>query len=296
MSTDSSFRIRAASQQDAKAVRMLLSGAAESLSHCFVAEAGEPARVVAAGGLTTAYRAKPLPGPGVTVHVIPPCRGQGIARRLLDGLVEISTSAGAKALFATQKVDLDGEEQRAWAALSFIPCETVQYHELPLEQFELELAPLLERMQQKGKIPKTAQIIPLFEAEIDSIVRLHLEVLGGDAASLLRKLRGEVSESFSARYSKVLLLDGQTVGFILGHRVARDVVHVDANVVAPDVRGGWANVWLKLEATREAIPWGIRKFVFTTFDHYSDTRSFTDRLQGVTVQTKVLMYRPLSQA
>lgn len=275
---------------------MLLPGAAESLSHCFVAEAGDPARIVAAGGLTSVYRTKPVPGPGVVLHVIPPNRGQGIARGLLLVLEATALDAGAKALFATQKVDLRSEEQHAWAALGFLPCETVQYHELPLEQFELQLAPLLERMEQKGKIPESAQIIPLFEADIDSVARLHLEILGGDAASLLRKLRGEVPESFSARYSKILLLNGQTVGFILGHRVGRGVVHVDANVVAAEVRGGWANLWLKLAATREAIQWGIRKFVFSTFDHYTDTRSFTDRMQGTTVRTTVLMYRPLAHA
>jgi hypothetical protein len=69
---------------------------------------------------------------------------------------------------------------------------------------------------------------------------------------------------------------------------------VDANIVAPEIRGSWANVWLKLEATRGALKWGIRTFVFTTFDHYADTRSFTERMQGVTVKTTVLMYRPLS--
>ena len=42
---------------------------------------------------------------------------------------------------------------RAWAALGFSPCETVEYHELPLDQFEPQLAPLYERMRQRGKIP-----------------------------------------------------------------------------------------------------------------------------------------------
>ena len=91
--------------------------------------------------------------------------------------------------------------------------------------------------------------------------------------------------NFAARYTvrscpdslEFLLVDDRVVGFILGHRVSREIVHVDANVVAPEVRGSWANVWLKLEATQEAMQWGIKKFVFTSFDHYKDTRSFTDK-------------------
>jgi hypothetical protein len=38
---------------------------------------------------------------------------------------------------------------------------------------------------------------------------------------------------------------------------------------------------------------GIQQFEFTTFDHYGDTRRFTEKLGGVTVRTSALMYRPL---
>lgn len=294
MSAESSFSCRAATPPDAKGVRMLLPGATDALGLCFVAEAEVPARMVAAAGLTTALRTKPVMGPGVAVHVIPPYRHRGIARKLVNLLAENAAKAGAGALYATHKVELGGVEQQAWSALGFLPCETVEYHELLLDEFEVQLAPLLERMRQRGKIPATARILPLCEVDIHEVARLHREILGGDMASLLQKLRGDVPESYSARYSRVLLLENRVVGFILAHRAARDVAHVDANVLAPEVRGGWANVWLKLEATRGALQLGIKRFVFSTFDHYTDTRSFTERLRGVTVQTKVLMYRPLT--
>jgi GNAT superfamily N-acetyltransferase len=294
MLADSSFSIRAAHGDDAKAVRMLLPNAAEALAYCLVAESGEPPRIVAAAGLMRSQRAQPLVGPGVALHVIEPCRRRGIGSTLLARLAARAVEGGAQALYATHRVELNGEEMLAWAALGFSPCETVEHHELPLDQFEPQLAPLYERLRQRGKIPDTARIIPLYEADADEVTRLHLAQLGGDPATLGKKLRGDVPDSFAARYSRVLLIDDQVVGFILGHRVAHDSVHVDANVVAPEVRGGWANVWLKLEATRGAMQWGIKKFVFTTFDRYNDTRRFTERMQGVTVRTTVLMYRPLA--
>jgi hypothetical protein len=164
---------------------------------------------------------------------------------------------------------------------------------LPLDQFEPRLAPLCERMRRQGRIPASAQIIPLYEADLEAVTRLHLAQLGGDAATLMRRLRGEGPDAFSARYSRVLLVDGRMMGFILAHRASRDVAHVDANVVEPSLRGGWANIWLKLEATRGAISIGVKTFVFTTFDHYADTRSFTEKLQGTTVRTMALMYRPI---
>jgi GNAT superfamily N-acetyltransferase len=291
MSADSNFSIRTAAISDARAVRMLLPNEAEALSYCLVAEAGNPPRIVGAAGVTSAIRPKPLAGPGVAVHVVPLNRRQGIARSLVE---KIGQQAGAAALYATQKVDLDSEEMRAWSALGFVPCETVQYHELPLEEFEIQLAPLLQRMHERGRIPPGARIAPLCEADLDAIAQLHLAVLGGDVNDLQQKLRGDVPDSYSALYSRILLIDDHVVGFILAHRAAEDVARVDANVLAPKVRGGWANVWLKLEATRGAQQLGIKKFVFTSFDHYTDTRSFAGRMQGITVATKVLMYRPLS--
>lgn len=289
----SCLSIRTATVADYRAVRMLLPNEAQSLGHCLVAEVGSPLRIVGAAAVTSAIRPKPLPGPGVAVHVIPPSRRRGIARNLVGQLVHWTQAAGFGALYATQKVDQDSEAMHAWRSLGFVPCETVRHHELPLAQFEVQLAPLWERMRNRGKIPSSAKIIPLCDADIQAVARLHLAVLGGDATDLLQKLRGDVPGSYSARYSRILLVDDRVQGFILAHRAARDVAHVDSNVLAPEVRGGWANVWLKLEATRGAQQLGIQKFVFTTFDHYTDTRSFTDRLQGATVATKVLMYRPL---
>jgi GNAT superfamily N-acetyltransferase len=294
MSADPSFSVRDARGDDAKAVRMLLSVATETLDCCLVAESGQPKRIVAAGGFTRSQRHQPLVGPGVALHVIGSYRNLGIARALLERLAVRAADNGAAALYATQKVKLGSTEMQAWAALGFMICETVKYHELPLEQFELQLAPLYERMRQRGKIPESARIIPLYEADAQEVARLHLAHMGGDPRVLAQKLRGDVPGAFAARYSRVLLVDDRVVGCILGHRVARDIVHVDANIVAPEIRGSWANVWLKLEATRGALQWGIRTFVFTTFDHYADTRSFTEKMQGVTVKTTVLMYRPLS--
>jgi hypothetical protein len=91
----------------------------------------------------------------------------------------------------------------------------------------------------------------------------------------------------------VLLVDGKVVGCILAHRKDADTAIVDADVVKSCLRGGWANIWLKLEATRGALRLGIKNFEFTSFDHYTDTRSFTKKMGGVTVQTTLLMVKSL---
>jgi hypothetical protein len=90
------------------------------------------------------------------------------------------------------------------------------------------------------------------------------------------------------------LVGNKAKGCILAHRADKETAVVDADIVDPGLRGGWANVWLKLEATRGALRLGIKQFRFSTFDHYQDTRSFATKLGGATTRTTVLMMRPLA--
>ena len=181
-----------------------------------------------------------------------------------------------------------------WQWLGFTPCETVETQRLPLDQFEPRLAPLVERMQNQNRIPTAARIIPLYESNKGAVLNLHLDNLGGDRADLYRKLCGRGSGAFHPRYSRVLLVDDRVVGCILAHRKDGNTAIVDADIVSSTLRGGWANVWLKLEATRGALRLGIKNFEFTSFDHYTDTRSFTQKMGGITMRTTLLMVKPLA--
>jgi hypothetical protein len=118
--------------------------------------------------------------------------------------------------------------------------------------------------------------------------------MGGDRDELLRKLRGQGPGAFLPRQSRVLLIEGQVRGFLLAHRSTKETIVVDANIVEPHLRGGWANAWLKLESLLGAPP-GVEEFRFTSFDHYTDTRSFTTKMGGRTLRTSVLMMRALGE-
>ena len=286
------FAIRPAAVADAKAVRMLVPEMPEPAA-AFVALEGSHGLVIGAAATTRSMRRQPLVGPGIAIHVIKPCRGQGVGTALVRNLEAAETRAGAAALYAARRVVNGSEEMRAWSGLGFSPCETVQEHTLPLEQFEPWLGPLLDRMRARGRIPAAAHIIPLYRANLPAVLQLHLDYLGGDRGELYRKLRGEGAGVFHPRYSRVLVVGGKAMGCILAHRHDTETAVVDADIVDPTLRGGWANVWLKLEATRGALRLGVKQFQFTSFDHYGDTRSFAAKLGGVVTQTKVLMMRPI---
>jgi hypothetical protein len=284
------FDVRTARPDDAKAVRMLLTELHDP-AISFVATDRRRGLVIGAVAATRSCRMQPLPGPGVAVRVVEPCRRAGVGTCLLEHLEDAAVAAGAQALYAASRVDLDSDAMLAWRWLDFAPCATVEHHCLPLDQFEPRLAPLVERFRQRGRIPAAARIIPLYQADAEVVLELHLAHMGGDRDDLRRKLRGEGPGAFHPRYSRVLVVGDQSAGCILAHRADQYTAAVDANIVDPRLRGGWANVWLKLEATRGALALGIENFEFATFDHYTDTRSFTQKFGGTTTRTTVLMMR-----
>ncbi|HEY3393242.1 MAG TPA: GNAT family N-acetyltransferase [Lacipirellulaceae bacterium] len=284
------FAIAPAAAADAKAVRMLVPELREAAA-AFVAVDLTHGLVIGAAAATRLARRPPLVGPGVAVHVIEPCRGHGIGTALVGHLGTAARRAGAAALYAARRAVEGSKEMCGWMSLGFAPCETVQEHTLSLERFEPQLSPLLDRMRERGRIPHAARIIPLFQANLPAVLQLHLDHLGGNRGELYRKLRGDGAGAFHPRYSRVLVVGDKTLGCILAHRRDRDTAVVDADIVDPILRGGWANVWLKLEATRGAMRLGIKRFQFTSFDHYSDTRSFSTKLGGAVTQTTLLMMR-----
>jgi GNAT superfamily N-acetyltransferase len=287
------FSIRSATAADGKAVRMLLPELRDAAAG-FVAVDNKHGLIVGAVAATRLARSQPFVGPGVSVHVIEPCRGHGIGTALVRDLETAARRAGAAALYAARRALEGSDEMRGWVSLGFVPCETVQEHTLPLDQFEPQLAPLLDRMRERGRIPPTARITPLYQANLPAVLQLHLDHLGGNRGELYRKLRGDGAGAFHPRYSRVLVVGDKTLGCILAHRYDQETAAVDADIVDPSLRGGWANVWLKLEATRGAMRLGIKRFRFTSFDHYGDTRSFASKLGGAVTQTTVLMMRPIA--
>jgi N-acetylglutamate synthase-like GNAT family acetyltransferase len=288
----SGYAIREATRDGAIACRMLL-GALPDNCEYWVAIDGAQRRVIGAAALVPAPRTKPVIGFGCLLHVIPPCRQSGVGGSLLDQLARRARQLGAHALYAAKRVEFDREEMHGWQRLGFTVCETSEEHRLPMDEFEPRLAPLLDWFRRHNAVPPEARIVPLYQANVDAVAQLHVDHLGGKRDALLRRLRGQGADAFHGRYSRVLLLGERVAGCILARGHSLNVANVDAAIVAPDLRGGWANVWLKLEATRAARTLGVTHFQFTTFDQYADTRRFTAKLGGATTRRWGLMYKPL---
>lgn len=287
------FEVRVAEQRDARALRMLLPKSPENATYLLAVDRHQH-RVIGVAGMANTCRIQPFIGPGVAVEVIPPCRRQGVATALLTGIERAAQrSFSAIALYSLHRVDQASSAMENWQRLGFTPLDTVEEHVLPVDQFEPRLGPLVERMRANGRIPVSAKIVPLYRANPAAVLQFHLDHLGGDRGELYRKLRGRGIGAFLPRHSRVLFVGDHIMGCLLAHRVTKHRICIDANIVDPQLRGGWANVWLKLETLHSGRSLGAREFVFTTFDHYADTRSFNTKLAGTTIRTSVLMVRPI---
>ena len=287
------FSVRAATRDDAKACRMLLPRMAGQAMF-LVGVDGAHGLVVAAAAVTHSRRHKPPTGPGIEIHVIPSCRGAGLGTSLLAHLADYARRCGDEMLYASHKVDVESDEFQGWRRLQFEPVETVQHHELMIDALIPRLLAAVTSLKRSGQVPDGARIVPLYAADREAVLDLHTSHLGGDRDALRARLHGRTTDAFHPRYSRVLLVDDRICGCLLAHRTGRDVAAVDAVVIAPEYRLGWANAWLRLEACQGATSIGVERIRFTTFDHYQDSRQFATQFHGAITRTRALMGRPLA--
>jgi hypothetical protein len=259
----------------------------------FVAiEAEAPQRIIGAIAIAPLMQLTPCRGPKIAVHVIEPWRRRGVARGLLDLAAELSAARGAEALYAWSRVDPESAEARAWRAMGFAESLECSLTRVDGASVIALLEPLVDRVRARGWIPADARIVSLRDVDPDRVVELVTAHLGGSGAetNLRERLVGRHPRPLDPFFSRVLVQQGEVVGAMLGSRVNAQTGWVEINVLHPSVRGGWANVWLKLEATRAAYDTGYHTFLYETHPQHVDTRGITRRLKGA-VMPRVDLYR-----
>jgi GNAT superfamily N-acetyltransferase len=290
------IRIRRADEHhDWRALRMLLPRAIHHGCGCDALVATDDAagrRLVGAIAIDPLMRLQPYRGPRVALHVIPPWRRRGVGRALLHAAAQLSAARNAEALYAWEKVAPESDEAQAWQRLGFDHAIESALTRIYAARAIEVLEPLVQWLRDRGHIPDEASLVPLEHANPDEVVKLVTEFLAGAGAEvdLKNRLTGNHPKPLDPRLSKVLAYKGRVAGAMLGSPVSADVGFVEVNVVDPMLRGGWANLWLKLEATRDARDEGYNAFLYETHEQHVDTAGLTRRLGG-TVVPRVELYR-----
>jgi GNAT superfamily N-acetyltransferase len=292
MGNQADWIIRPAKECDYRAARLLLPHAVHFGSDChlLVAQSNEQ-QIIAAAALSPRLRAEPTPGMRMAVHVIPPWRRRGIARALIDQLASIAHSAGAKAIYAWNAIPPGGEIETCWRALGFIHANPVEVGIADLQRAEVYLRPIYQQVIEHGWIPPEAKLIRLRQADHVQVAKLHAMYLGGTAQQVLARLSGP--DPIDLDISPVLILNGMVKAFSLV-RPRGKTCHVEATVVDPSLRGGWANLLLKYEGLHWALAAGATHIIFETYGRHSDTRKLFRQVGGKR-QSLIEPYRLLDE-
>jgi predicted N-acetyltransferase YhbS len=258
-----------------------------------VAACGQPRRVVGAAALGLDARRETHAGWQVDLHVIPPFRRRGIGRGLMARVLAQAAAHGVPALHAWEWVELNSDAARAWAAFGFSPARQKREYEADIAAASATLLPLYDQVRQSGYIPPAARIVPLSDADPDAVARLHVEYLGGSHRLLMPLLTGAAPDRYHPKYSRVILLDERVVGASLGRILPDGTCEVDAHVLHPSVRMGWANLWLKMEAAERLLEDGVRTMRYFTLEQHTDTRRISRQAGCRLLRTLVQMRRDL---
>ena len=292
MSQTCDFTIHPAEPADLRACRMLMPetfGPGHRPEGLIALDpAGALAGAVAIGWLAVGDP----PAFPVAVHVVPPARGQGLGRQLLDA--------------ATALVRDETSELQPWTALrddtdaaAFCLASGFAVHHRILhflgegERMEGMLRPYRERLDESGWIPAGARVIPLRDADPEDVARVVTREFHGNPSSLIARLRSQGGVPPDPDRSVVLLLDGEVVGVQLLIVPAEGVPEVEANVVIPTLRRGWANLLLTHEGTRISVMHGTRTFRFYCDERVIDTVKLARRSGAELVATDLILRRPV---
>jgi GNAT superfamily N-acetyltransferase len=292
------FSIRPPTEAERRACRMLLPRASSSGQRCrfFVAVVGEPARVVGAAAIGMDRRVETRGAWQVDLRVIVPYRRRGIGRALVERVVGQARRHGVGALHAWDWVEPAGDTARAWAALGFAPAQRKLEYETNLAFSLPTILPLYEQVRERGWIPDAARIVALSDADRDAVAALHEQFLGGSRRLLMPLLDGSAPGAYDPAFSRVLLLDGRVVGFTLGRILPGGVCEIDANVLHPSVRLGWANLWLKVEAAQLLMSHGVHTIRYFSLEQHTDTHRLSRQAGAKLIRTLVQMRRELSSS
>lgn len=159
-------------------------------------------------------------------------------------------------------------------------------------ELEVALAEYRARLDRAGWIPAGARVVALADAPAAEVAHLVCREFGSSPAAILARITGHGSTPFEPRLSVVLLFEGAVAGAQMVSIAADGIPEVEANVVTPTLRRGWANLLLTHEGTRRSAAVGAQCFRFFCDDRVIDTVNLARRCGAELTRTDLAMVRP----
>jgi GNAT superfamily N-acetyltransferase len=222
-------------------------------------------RIVAAAS----FRRGPESITHLRVHVVPSFRRCGVGSQIIEQVA----SGGARSIGGTVEVT------REPGAVEF--CERNHFERVEsLTTVEADMAEMRDHMRRlRGRIamPSGARTIPLSEAPVDQVARLHSEYVAQEGE--LNQWRGLVAHSPDMEISPVVMIDDRVAGILLG-KIEGSTAVVRSRVVTPGYHGSWVNALLLAEALDIGWAAGARRARFSYNNSNRDTEKLASRFKA----------------
>lgn len=242
------MRVRSAALRDLDRVIALwpdLPGANVPLDAIFVAE--NDGDVVGAAGFSQSPYGDRIYGLRGNIFVRPDSRGGGIGSALLRTLAAEVQAWGVDRLYAWKPTS-DAETQARLRSWGFEPAYHVYTFEITSQPTLRALAPMLERLRSRGRIPSDLIIAPLRDLDPAAASSLYAQFyalpLDVARARLIHLLGDEV---FSGRYSLGIVQDDVLQGILVWDG-GGGLPSVDLLAVSPSWKAAWGPLLLLYES------------------------------------------------
>jgi hypothetical protein len=227
----------------------------------------------------------------VAAHVLPAWRRRGVGGALLDA-VDSFVQPEATAISPWSKLAEDSEAASFCVAIGFTVHHRVLNFAAIAPELEIALAAYRSRLDRAGWIPPGASVVELAAAPAAEVAHLVAREFGSSPATMLARINGRGARPFEPVLSVVLLLDGAVAGAQMVSIADDGVAEVEANVVMPTLRRGWANLLLTHEGTRKSAAAGTQRFRFFCDERVIDTVNLARRCGAELIRTDLALIRP----
>ena len=189
------------------------------------------------------------------IYVASNWQSRGVGVVLVRGLINEAREANASELVAGSLVKEAGAVEKFLTAFGFNRRIRITEYEDKTERLREIFTPLYERYTARHKMPAGARMVSLDEAPMEEVRDLVLNNLGGFPIGISRRLQ-DGPGGYDRNLSVVLTIDGKVKGALLA-RVVNGVKVTDAMMVAPEMRGSWASLFIKQASLEKTMAAGI---------------------------------------
>jgi hypothetical protein len=181
------------------------------------------------------------------------------------------------------------EDGAAWAfarATGFQARRRFLHFEADASKFHATIASLHQWMRAHWQIPADVSTRILADVPAEPVARLVSSTFGSPYDGCLANVGGTGPGAYDRQRSVVLVRGDVVCGALLG-RSGSEVPEVDVQVVAPELRGGWANVVMLEHVSRITRSLRAERFRFRCDERVRDSVNLARRSEATLSRTTV---------